>query len=82
MNQPLIQTPPASQTFLTSAANIMMGVGLTGNRNQEPRYDAYKNMSSGNVRRYWDIVLGFQWTAISKHCWFVFIKATLHYECN
>ena len=53
MNTPLIQNPPASQTFLASAANIMMGVGLAGgNRPQENRYDAYKNLSGGNIRRY------------------------------
>ena len=53
MAQPLMQGPPSSQNFLTSAANIMMGVGLAGNRTQqEQRFDAYKNMSGGNVRRF------------------------------
>ena len=45
--------PSAGNSFLASAANIMMGVGLVGgNRAQEPRYDAYKNLSTGTDRRY------------------------------
>lgn len=52
INKPLMQSTPASQTFLASAANIMMGVGLAANRTQEPRFDAYSNMSGGNIRRY------------------------------
>ena len=52
--QPLLQTPPSSAAFLASAANIMMGVGLASNRaaTQDTRYDAYKNLQGGNVRRY------------------------------
>ena len=49
---PMMQAPPTNNTFLQSAANIMMGVGLGGSRQPEMRYDAYKNMSGGNVRRY------------------------------
>ena len=52
LNQPLIQNPPTSQAFLASAANIMMGVGLAGGRPQDARYDAYKNLSGGTIRRY------------------------------
>jgi len=51
MNAPMMQAPPTNNTFLQSAANIMMGVGLGGRQQPEMRYDAYKNMS-GNVRRY------------------------------
>jgi len=51
MAKPLMQSTPASQTFLASAANIMMGVGLAANRPQEQRFDAYSNMPA-NVRRY------------------------------
>jgi len=47
----MMQAPPTNNTFLQSAANIMMGVGLGGRQQPEMRYDAYKNMS-GNVRRY------------------------------
>lgn len=43
----------SSNSFLSSAANILMGVGLAGSsRNQEPRYDGYKQLTSSAVRRY------------------------------
>lgn len=43
----------SSNSFLSSAANILMGVGLAGSsRNQEPRYDGYKQLAGSNVRRY------------------------------
>ena len=54
VQQPLLQTPPTSAAFLASAANIMMGVGIGGSRSTttDARYDAYKNLQGGNVRRY------------------------------
>jgi len=52
----MLQNTPGSQNFIANAAaNIMMGVGLAGVRN-EPRYDQYKTLSSSstsaNIRRY------------------------------
>ena len=52
LNTPLIQTPPASQAFLASAANIMLGLGANNARPQDARFDAYKNLPGGNIRRY------------------------------
>ena len=53
VNPPIIHVPPTSNNFLTSAANIMMGVGLAGNRGTaDVRYDAYKQLSGSNIRRY------------------------------
>ncbi len=50
----LVQSAPANSAFLTAASNIMMGVGLAGGtKQQETRYDAYRGMQGGNVRRYW-----------------------------
>ena len=51
---PLLQAPPAANTFLASAANIMMGVGLASRDGQQDnRYDAYsRGMPGGQVRKY------------------------------
>ncbi|XP_013399211.1 SAFB-like transcription modulator isoform X2 [Lingula anatina] len=53
MGQPaLIQTPQASM-FLGAAANLMMNAGaFAPTRSQDNRFDAYRNISGGNVRRY------------------------------
>lgn len=60
VNPPIMQGAPASNTaFMASAANILMGVGLAGQRGggggggggTEARYDAYKGLT-GNIRRY------------------------------
>ncbi|ELU13573.1 hypothetical protein CAPTEDRAFT_218272 [Capitella teleta] len=53
VNTPILHVPPTSSNFLTSAANIMMGVGLNSNRPApEVRYDAYKQLSGSSLRRY------------------------------
>lgn len=52
INTPMLQVQPAPAThpFITSAANIMMGVGLA-QRGTETRYDAYKTLQP-SIRRY------------------------------
>lgn len=43
----------SSSAFLSSAANILMSVGLAGSsRSQEPRYDGYKQLTNNAQRRY------------------------------
>ena len=55
INPPLLQNPPTN-VFLgaaATAANIMMGAGLTGgSRQTDVRYDAYSNLGSGSMRRF------------------------------
>ena len=45
------QPAPATNAFLASAANIMMGVGLAQRGHTDNRFDAYKGLQ-GNIRRY------------------------------
>ena len=54
VNSMIQGTPSANTAFMASAANILMGVGLAGQRSSgtEARYDAYKGLTGGNIRRY------------------------------
>lgn len=59
VSAPLLQAPSSSNSFLASAANIMMGMGLANRGNQQDsRYDAYSRGGSGSggavqpVRKY------------------------------